>query len=109
MKAGMFQFPETLTLKSWSQYMLSLEFLYVLLWVSSGLVCYGIALLAWMRVLAHMELSIAYPILSLGYILVYLGAAYWPRLAEPANDYKTLGTLLIIFGVILITSGKKRA
>lgn len=72
------------------------------LWVVAGIVCYGIAMLVWIYVLGHFELSVAYPLLSLGYILVYLGAVLWPRIGESFTLEKTAGIVLIMLGVALV-------
>lgn len=73
-----------------------------LLWVLAGIACYGIAMLVWIYVLGHFELSVAYPLLSLGYILVYLGAVLWPRIGESFTPGKTAGIVLIMLGVALV-------
>jgi undecaprenyl phosphate-alpha-L-ara4N flippase subunit ArnF len=79
------------------------------LWIVSGLACYGLSLMLWMMALSRYELSFAYPMLSLSYILVYLGAMAIPQLHETFSVSKTLGILLIVLGVILVTRSKKTA
>lgn len=77
------------------------------LWAGIGLVFYAAALLLWMLALSRYHLSFAYPMLSVSYILVYLGAVLMPSLHESVSLTKTLGILLIVAGVILVTrSGK---
>lgn len=71
-------------------------------WIMLGIACYGMAMVVWIYVLAHFELSVAYPLLSLGYVLVYLGAVVWGRLDETFTLGKTLGVLCIMVGVVLI-------
>jgi len=66
-----------------------------------------VAMLIWIYVLKHFELSMAYPLLSIGYILVYLGAVAWPKIGEAFLWEKTTGILLIMLGVILIASPKE--
>jgi len=73
-----------------------------LLWVGVGLACYGGSLLFWMSAIARLELSLAYPMLSLSYVLVYLVAVNWPLLNEHASWVRTLGILIVVAGVILI-------
>lgn len=77
------------------------------LWVMAGIVCYGIAMLVWIYVLGHFELSVAYPLLSLGYILVYLGAVLWPQIGESFTLEKTAGIVLIMLGVALVATPTK--
>ncbi|MGB5599551.1 hypothetical protein J9253_17040 [Thiothrix litoralis] len=77
------------------------------LWVVAGIVCYGIAMLVWIYVLGHFELSVAYPLLSVGYILVYLGAVLWPQIGESFTLGKTAGIVLIMLGVALVATPTK--
>ena len=78
----------------------------VLTWVLTGLVLYAISMLTWMGALAKYDLSLAYPLLGLSYILVYVGAVIWPRLHETVSMSKTIGILLILAGVFLVTRSK---
>lgn len=64
-----------------------------------GIASYIFAMLIWIQTLRKCQLSVAYPILSLGYVLVYFAAAWWPGLDEALSLQKTLGIALIIFGV----------
>jgi undecaprenyl phosphate-alpha-L-ara4N flippase subunit ArnF len=74
-----------------------------LAWTISGLASYACSLVVWLFVLARYPLSFAYPLLGLSYVLVYAGATFWPRLAEPASVPRTVGTLLILVGVALVS------
>lgn len=78
-------------------------------WTAAGLAAYALSLLAWLAVLVRYPLSYAYPLLGLSYVLVYAGATHWARLMEPATPLRTLGTLLILAGVALVSLGEKRA
>jgi len=73
-------------------------------WVLGGLACYAISLLAWLGVLSRFALSLAYPLLSMSYIIVFLGAAAWPRLAEPLSIDRLIGILFVIAGVVLVAA-----
>ncbi len=77
-------------------------------WTLGGLSAYGLSLVCWLAVLVRYPLSYAYPLLGLAYVLVYVGAALWPRLAEPASVLRTGGTLLILAGVALVTVADRR-
>ncbi len=77
-------------------------------WTGAGLTSYGLSLICWLAVLVRYPLSYAYPLLSLAYVLVYVGATHWPRLLEPASALRTGGTLLILAGVALVTVADKR-
>jgi undecaprenyl phosphate-alpha-L-ara4N flippase subunit ArnF len=78
----------------------------VLAWVLTGLMLYAISMLTWMGALAKCDLSLAYPLLGLSYVLVYGGAVIWPRLHETVSVSKTIGILLILAGVFLVTRSK---
>lgn len=78
------------------------------LWTFGGLASYGASMLCWLVVLSRFPLSFAYPMLGLSYVLVYFGATAWPRLAEPASPARSLGTLLIVIGVALVSLSRER-
>jgi undecaprenyl phosphate-alpha-L-ara4N flippase subunit ArnF len=80
-----------------------------LLWTLAGLAAYALSLLAWLAVLVRYRLSYAYPLLALSYVLVYVGATSWSQLAEHATPQRTLGTLLILAGVALVSLTGERA
>lgn len=65
-----------------------------------SLICFFSSMLIWVFVLKRMELSIAYPMVSLGYIITMTLAFLF--LNEPLRLTKFLGTLLIMSGVIVI-------
>lgn len=83
-------------------------FLPAVLWLGLGLLCYALSMLFWMAALAKYELSFAYPMLSLSYVLVYVVAVNWPRLGESVSLTKTLGISLIVVGVILVTYSARK-
>ena len=78
-----------------------------LAWIVAGIICYLLAMLLWLQVLRKLPLNVAYPLLSLGYIVVYLGAYLLPELSETLTTQKTLGVILIIVGVLVITGKPK--
>lgn len=65
-----------------------------------GILCYGLSMIFWLHVLSKLELSKAYPLVSLGYIFTLLLGYF--LLHENINNYKILGVIFIIIGVILI-------
>jgi undecaprenyl phosphate-alpha-L-ara4N flippase subunit ArnF len=102
MKAGMQQLaPLSETVQAFIQHF-ELPVWTSLAWVIAGISCYLVAVLLWIRVLRVYPLSMAYPMLSLGYIVVYLGAFWWSAVGETLSLQKTLGIGLIIAGVIVI-------
>ncbi len=79
-----------------------------LAWTVGGLAAYGCSLLAWLAVLVRYPLSYAYPLLGISYVLVYAGATHWSRLMEHGTPLRTAGTLLILAGVGLVSTGERR-
>lgn len=76
---------------------------WAMLWLTVGLACYGLSLLLWIRVLMCLPLSVAYPLLSISYALVYLVATSWPAWGETATSTRSVGVGLIILGVMLVS------
>ncbi|HNT30645.1 MAG TPA: hypothetical protein PKL83_06870 [bacterium] len=62
---------------------------------------YGMSAILWLVVLSKINLSIAYPMLSLGYILV-LGISAW-LFHEPVQAINIVGVILICGGVVLVS------
>lgn len=71
-----------------------------------GMSVYALAIMVWLQVLSRMDLSIAFPMMSLSYVLVYLGAALWPALDEALSLYRFAGTGLIMCGVALVAQSR---
>jgi len=65
-----------------------------------GLFLYLLSAVIWFMVLSEAELSIAYPTLSFGYILVLLIGYFF--LGESLTIAKCLGVLLICSGIYMI-------
>ncbi len=80
-----------------------------ILWVLAGLACYAVSMLFWMAALTKYELSFAYPLLSLSYVLVYLGASLWPGFNETITGLRSSGIALIVTGVVLVTRTKHKS
>jgi multidrug transporter EmrE-like cation transporter len=73
-------------------------------WVMSGLACYAISIVSWMAVLSKVDVSYAYPFLSVGYVVVVVAAYFLFR--EPMGVAKILGVGLICIGVMLVARGE---
>lgn len=69
-------------------------------YVLGGLAVYGISTLFWLAALGRLKLSVAYPMVSLSYVLVVLGAHWF--LGEPVGLAQKAGLGLIIGGVLLL-------
>lgn len=70
-------------------------------WFYGAIFFFGIATFTWVQVLIRMKISVAYPILSISYILITLGAFYF--FGEKISWINILGILLIMFGVSLVS------
>ena len=74
-----------------------------------GVLLYTSSMLCWIFALSRFEVSLAYPLLSISYILVYVGAVFLPGLGESASLSKLLGIAVIALGVAAISAGERRA
>lgn len=66
-----------------------------------GLAAYGLSTLFWLRALSTLPLAVAYPFLSLNFILVPLAGYLLFR--EPVTTWQLAGSALIVAGVITLT------
>jgi drug/metabolite transporter (DMT)-like permease len=69
--------------------------------ILGGLGCYVISVLVWIVGLSRVDVTIAYPLLSLGYIINAIGA--WYFLGEVMSAQRVLAIAVIIIGVALLT------
>ncbi|MCX8045169.1 MAG: EamA family transporter [Desulfobacterota bacterium] len=67
-------------------------------WAGLLVVCCG--MVVWLLVLAHAELSLAFPLDSIQYVFILLASA--ALLGERVNRYRILGTFFIIAGIVLV-------
>lgn len=68
-----------------------------------GFLAYGVSALIWLKVLAKLPLVVAYPLVSLNFVLVAFGAAFF--LHERISWQMVLGLALIFSGIIVISRG----
>lgn len=68
--------------------------------IVAGVSCYGISLIVWIMALSRVPVSVAYPMVSLGYLINAFAA--WAWLDESLGAQKLLGIGFIILGVWLI-------
>ena len=64
---------------------------------------YGLSALIWLNVLAKLPLVVAYPLVSLNFVFVALGAALF--LHERLSWPMLMGFALIFSGILVITKG----
>ncbi|MCI4410691.1 MAG: EamA family transporter [Thiotrichales bacterium] len=65
-----------------------------------GLVCYVLSVGIWIVALSRVEVSIAYPMLSIGYVLNAVMAYY--LFGEALNLHKLIGIVIIMIGVYIL-------
>ncbi len=70
-------------------------------WVIGGLAIYVAGTFFWLMVLSRVELSFAYPMTSMSYILIVLSS--WYFLGEEISLLRIVGVLTIIVGVVVIS------
>jgi len=68
--------------------------------VLAGVVLYAASLVAWILALSRVEVSIAYPMVSLGYVITVLAAWWW--LGETVTLLRLTGVALIVLGVVFV-------
>jgi multidrug transporter EmrE-like cation transporter len=70
-------------------------------WLWLGLACYGVSVAVWLLALSRVDVSVAYPLLSIGYVVNALAA--WAWLGEPLSGGRMAGIGIIIVGVFVLT------
>jgi multidrug transporter EmrE-like cation transporter len=66
-----------------------------------GMFCYAASVCVWLAALSKAPVSTAYPMLSLGYVVVAAVSVLW--LGETLSSAKVLGIALICVGVVLVS------
>ena len=68
------------------------------LWI--GLICYGISVIVWILALSRVDVSIAYPMLSMGYVVNAFAA--WQLFGETMNPTRLIGIGIVLLGVYVL-------
>lgn len=68
--------------------------------IFSGFICFGVSSILWLVVISKWELSYAYPMVALGYVLAIFYGTFF--LHESANIYKLFGSALILIGITIL-------
>jgi multidrug transporter EmrE-like cation transporter len=71
-------------------------------WFWAGFTCYGISLFTWIATLSRLPVSVAYPLVSVGYVVN--AAAAWYLFGESITAQKLIGIGFIVVGVILVST-----
>jgi multidrug transporter EmrE-like cation transporter len=69
--------------------------------IVGGLACYVISVVVWVMALSRVEVSVAYPLLSVGYVVNAIAA--WYLFGEAVTPMRLTGIGIIIIGVCLVT------
>lgn len=65
-----------------------------------GLTCYGVSVVVWILALSRVDVSIAYPMLSMGYVVNALAA--WYLFGEAMNPSRLIGIGIVLLGVYVL-------
>ena len=68
--------------------------------IIAGIACYVVSVVVWILALSRVQVSIAYPMLSIGYVVNALIA--WQVFGEDLNVQRWVGISFIIVGVFLV-------
>lgn len=69
-------------------------------WIILGLASYVISVVVWLLVLSRTDVSIAYPMISLGYVVSAFAAYFF--LGEHLSLMRITGIFIILLGVFLV-------
>lgn len=72
-------------------------------YVVIGLALYGVSAFLWLAALSTLNVSFAYPLLSLAYVLVAIISYF--TLKEPITTIRWVGIAMTVVGAFLITRG----
>jgi multidrug transporter EmrE-like cation transporter len=71
-------------------------------WVWGGMGLYGLSAVAWLWVLSRLDVSLAYPLVSLGFVVTMVAGVWW--LNEPWSWTRVAGATLVVIGVLVMAS-----
>ncbi|MDB0716230.1 SMR family transporter [Bacteroides xylanisolvens] len=71
------------------------------IWLWGAMICYALSILLWMAVLSKVEVSFAYPFLSVGYVVAAVVGYYF--FGESLSVIRIVGIVIICIGVYLIS------
>lgn len=65
-----------------------------------GIICYVVSVVIWIGVLSRVDVSIAYPMISLGYVVNAIAAYY--LFGEALSAMRMSGIFIILIGVYMV-------
>ena len=69
-------------------------------WIVFGLCCYFVSAGLWVLALTRVDVTLAYPMLSMGYVIAALLA--WQLFGEALTGPRVLGIAIILVGVVVL-------
>ncbi|PNG59562.1 MULTISPECIES: SMR family transporter [unclassified Variovorax] len=72
-------------------------------WILLGLCCYFVSAGLWVLALTRVDVTVAYPLLSMGYVMAALLA--WHFFGEALTASRILGIAIILVGVVVLGRG----
>ena len=70
-------------------------------YILGGMACYAVSLVVWIMALSRVPVSVAYPMLSIGYVVNAVVAYFW--FGEALASQKLLGIGFIVIGALTLT------
>jgi multidrug transporter EmrE-like cation transporter len=75
--------------------------------IVGGIACYVVSVVLWVLALSRVDVSIAYPMLSIGYVVNAVAA--WALFGEALTPMRIVGIAVIILGVYLLVGSSRGA
>jgi multidrug transporter EmrE-like cation transporter len=69
-------------------------------YIVTGIGCYVISVIVWVLALSRAEVSVAYPMLSIGYVVNAIAA--WYLFGEAVTPLRLFGIGIIVLGVFIV-------
>lgn len=69
-------------------------------YIVGGIACYVVSVVVWILALSRTEVSVAYPMLSIGYIVNAIAA--WYLFGEAVTPMRLIGIGIIVVGVFVV-------
>jgi multidrug transporter EmrE-like cation transporter len=70
-------------------------------WIICGLVFYFVSAGLWIAALTRVDVTVAYPMLSMGYVIAAVAA--WQLFGEQLGTMRLVGIATILVGVVILT------
>ena len=73
----------------------------------AGIACYVVSVIVWIIALSRADVSVAYPMLSIGYVVNAVAA--WALFGEAVTPMRLTGIGVIVLGVFLVAGSARAA